>query len=135
MINRVILIGRLTKDADNKTSTSGVTVTSFTLAVERSFKTADGQREVDYLNIVAFRGLAEICGKYLHKGDLAAVEGRIQIDKYTDKDGQNRTTAKIIADNVQFLSPPKREAVPAPTEPTIDFAAAQAAYSDEEVPF
>lgn len=105
MYNRVILIGRLTRDPELRYTPNGVAVASFTLAVDRNFKGADGNRETDFINIVAWRALGERCSNYLSKGKLAAVEGRLQIRNYDDKDGNKRTAAEVVADDVRFLSP------------------------------
>jgi len=105
MLNRVILIGRLTKDPEMRYTPSGAAVVTFSLAVDRSFKAASGERETDFINIVVWRQLAENCSKYLSKGKLAAVEGRLQIRNYETKDGQKRQAAEVVADDVRFLSP------------------------------
>jgi single-strand DNA-binding protein len=105
MLNRIVLIGRLTRDPELRYTQNGVAVASFTLAVDRSFKSADGQRETDFINIVAWRGLGENCSNYLSKGKLAAVDGRLQIRSYEGKDGVKRQAAEVVADDVRFLSP------------------------------
>lgn len=102
MLNRIILIGRLTKDPEMRYTPSGVAVTTFTLAVERTFKT-DGKKEVDFLNIVTWKQLAELCANYLKKGRLTAVEGRIQIRNYENNEGKRVYVTEIVADNVRFL--------------------------------
>ncbi len=105
MLNRVVLIGRLTKDSELTYTPSGVAVCKFTLAVDRNFKNAQGEREADFLPVVVYRKLAELCANYLEKGKMAAVDGRIQIRTYTGQDGQKRWVTEIIAENVRFLSP------------------------------
>jgi single-strand DNA-binding protein len=105
MLNRIILIGRLTKDPELRYTPSGVAVASFTLAVDRTFKSASGEREADFIPCVVYRQLAELCANYLAKGRLAAVEGRLQIRSYDAQDGQRRWVTEVIADNVRFLSP------------------------------
>jgi len=105
MLNRVVLIGRLTRDPELRYSPSGVAVTNFTLAVDRKFKNAQGERETDFIPCVAFKQLAELCANYLAKGKLASVDGRIQIRTYNDKDGQKRWATDVIAEDVHFLSP------------------------------
>lgn len=102
MINNVTLVGRLTKDPNVRQTQSNVTVAQFTLAVDRNFTNAQGEREADFLNIVVFRKQAEQVGKYLAKGRLCGVEGRIQSRKY-EKDGQTVFVTEIVADSVQFL--------------------------------
>lgn len=112
MLNRVILIGRLTKQPELRITPNGVSVTSFTLAVDRR-PTQNGQKETDFLDVVMFGKLADVTCKYMDKGRLVAVEGRIQTRTYETKDGQKRKAWEIIADNIQFLSPkPKQDEVP-----------------------
>lgn len=95
-------MGRLTADPELKRTPNNVAVTTFTLAVERDFKTQDGSKETDFFSIVAWRNTAEFVSKYFSKGRMAAVEGRLQTRKYQDKDGNNRTVTEILADNVYF---------------------------------
>lgn len=104
-INRVILIGRLTKECQLRYTPSGVAVANFTLAVERTFKNAQGERETDFIPVVVYKQLAELCANYLDKGKLCSVDGRIQTGSYLNKEGQKVYTAEVIAENVQFLSP------------------------------
>lgn len=99
MLNRIILIGRLTRDPELKYTTNGTAVVNFTLAVNRKFN----RDETDFIDIVAWRGLAENCANYLGKGRLAAVEGRLQIRSYEANDGTKRKVAEVIADDVRFL--------------------------------
>jgi single-strand DNA-binding protein len=105
MLNRVVLIGRLTRDPELRYSPSGVAVTNFTLAVDRKFKNAQGEKETDFIPCVVFKQLAELCANYLAKGKLASVDGRIQVRNYNDKDGQKRWVTEVIAEDVHFLSP------------------------------
>ena len=105
MYNRVILIGRLTKDPELRYTTNGTGVASFTLAVDRNFKSSNGEKETDFINIIAWRNLGERCSEYLSKGKLAAVEGRLQLRNYEGQDGMKRTVAEVVADDVRFLSP------------------------------
>ena len=102
MLNHIVLMGRLTADPELKRTPNNVAVTTFTLAVERDFKTQDGSKETDFFSIVAWRNTAEFVSKYFSKGRMAAVEGRLQTRKYQDKDGNNRTVTEILADNVYF---------------------------------
>ena len=102
MLNHIVIMGRLTADPELKRTPNNVAVTTFTLAVERDFKTQDGSKETDFFSIVAWRNLAEVVSKYFSKGRMAAVEGRLQTRKYQDKDGNNRTVTEILADNVYF---------------------------------
>jgi len=105
MLNRVILIGRLTRDPEMRYTQSGVQVTTFSLAVNRPYSNKQGVKETDFIDIVAWRQLGELCATYLHKGRLAAVEGRLEIQSYEGQDGQKRKSTRVVADNVQFLSP------------------------------
>ena len=105
MLNRIVIIGRLTRDPEMRQTPSGTAVCTFTLAVDRSFKSANGERETDFIPVVAWRQLGENCAQYLAKGKLAAVDGRLQIRTYQAQDGSKRTAAEVVADNVRFLSP------------------------------
>lgn len=103
MINRAVLLGRLTRDPELRYTQSGVAVATFTLAVDRRFSGQQGEREADFISIVAWRQLAELCANYLKKGQQAAVEGRIQTRSYENKEGRKVYVTEIVADNVQFL--------------------------------
>lgn len=102
MLNKIILMGRLTRDPELRRTQSGTPVASFTVAVDRDFKGQDGEKETDFIDIVAWRNTAEFVSKYFTKGRMAVVEGRLQISSWTDKDGGKRKTAEVIADNVYF---------------------------------
>ena len=102
MLNKIILMGRLTRDPELRRTQSGTAVTSFSLAVDRDFKSQSGEKETDFIDIVAWRNTAEFVSKYFTKGRMAVVEGRLQIRSYTDKDGNNRRAAEVVADNVYF---------------------------------
>ncbi len=103
MLNRVILIGRLTRDPELRYVPSGHPVASFSLAVDRPFTNQAGERETDFIDIVAWRKLADQVSQHLSKGRLVAVEGRLQIRSYETQDGQKRKVAEIVADAVRFL--------------------------------
>jgi len=103
MLNRIILIGRLTQDPELRYTQSGTAVASFSLAVERPRPNQAGEREADFINIVVWQKLGELCAQYLRKGRLAAVEGRLQIRQYDNREGQKVRVAEVIADNVRFL--------------------------------
>ena len=103
MLNRSILIGRLTKDPELKYTPNGVAVTQFTLAVDRPFTGQGGEKEADFIPVVTWRQLAETCSNYLRKGRLTAVEGRIQTRNYENNEGKKVYVTEIIADNVRFL--------------------------------
>jgi single-strand DNA-binding protein len=102
MLNRSILIGRLTRDPELRYTSSGVATCTFTLAVERPFKT-NGEKEADFIPVVTWRQQAESCANYLRKGRLAAVEGRIQVRNYDNNEGKKVYVTEIVADNVRFL--------------------------------
>lgn len=109
MLNRVVLIGRLTRQPELRITPSSVSVTTFTLAVDRKPNQA-GQKETDFIDVVVFGKLAEITCKYMDKGRLVAVEGRLQTRSFETKDGQKRKVFEIVGDNIQFLSPkPKKD--------------------------
>lgn len=109
-MNKVFLIGNLTKDPEMRSTQSGVAVCNFSIAVNRRFRNPQtGQQETDFLNIVAWRQLAELCSKYLAKGRKIAVTGSIQIRTYEAKDGSKRTAWDIVADEVEFLSPQNQQ--------------------------
>lgn len=103
MINRAVVCGRLVRDPELRRTQNGTPVASFTLAVNRTFKNADGQQEADFLNCVAWNKTAEIVDQYCSKGNLVGVEGRLQSRSYQDNQGNNRTVVEIIADQVQFM--------------------------------
>jgi single-strand DNA-binding protein len=104
-MNQAILIGNLTRDPELSTTPSGVSVCRFSIAVNRQYKNADGQQETDFFTIVAWRGQADFCGKYLKKGRKVAVVGNIQNRSYDDKDGNKRYVTEIIANSVEFVGP------------------------------
>ena len=105
MLNKIMLIGNLGKDPELNVTQEGTPVTKFTLAVNRNTKTSTGEREkeTEWFNIVAWRQLAEICERYLHKGSKVYIEGRLQTRKYTDKNGVERTVIDVIANDMQML--------------------------------
>ena len=102
MLNKIILMGRLTRDPELRRSGSGTAVTSVTLAVDRDFKEQDGSKKADFIDVVAWKGAAELLAKYFTKGRMAVVEGRLQLRDWTDKDGNKRRTAEVIANTVYF---------------------------------
>ena len=102
MLNKVFIMGRLTRDPELRRTGSGTAVTSFSLAVDRDFKSQGGEKETDFIDIVAWRNTAEFVSKYFTKGRMAVVEGRLQMRDWTDRDGNKRRTAEVVADNVYF---------------------------------
>ena len=102
MLNRIILMGRLTRDPELRRTQNGTAVTSFSLAVDRDFKNQSGEKETDFIDVVAWRSTAEFVCNYFSKGRMAVVEGRLQIRDWKDRDGNNRRSAEVMADNVYF---------------------------------
>lgn len=102
MLNLIVIMGRLTRDPELRRTQSGIAVASFSLAVDRDYKPENGERETDFIDCVAWRGTAEFVQKYFAKGRMAVVTGRLQIRPWTDKDGNKRKTAEIVADSVYF---------------------------------
>lgn len=127
-MNKVSLIGRLTKDVDIRSTKSGKSVATFTIATDRRMKNAAGEKVADFHNIVVWGNLADLCGKYLAKGDKAAVIGELQNRSYEAKDGSKRTVTEIIADEVEFLSPKGARVKAESTEGFTEI-------DDEELPF
>jgi single-strand DNA-binding protein len=123
MLNSVVLIGRMTKDPELRYSQAGKGVAKFTLAVDRPFKNANGEKEADFINCVQWGKGAEITAQYTAKGSLVAVEGRLQVRSY-DKDGQRRWVTEVIADNVRFLDRRKEESIGQEVE-----------FNEQEIPF
>lgn len=103
-MNKVVLIGNLTRDPELQTTNGGVSVCRFSLAVTRRFANAEGERDADFINIVVWRNQAENCHKYLKKGSKCAVVGRIQTSSYDAPDGSKRYTTDVVADEVEFIS-------------------------------
>ena len=120
MLNKIILMGRLTRDPELRRTQSGTAVASFTLAVDRDYKPQDGERETDFIDIVAWRGTGEFVSKYFTKGRMAVVEGRLQVRDWTDKDGNKRRSTEVVADNVYF-GDSKRSESGTPAEPSGEF--------------
>jgi len=105
MINRVVLVGRLTRDPELKYTTNGIANLRFSVAVNRTFTSQNGERQADFINCVAWRAQAENMAKFLRKGSLIGVEGRIETGSYQAQDGTTRYTTDVVADSVQFLEP------------------------------
>jgi single-strand DNA-binding protein len=109
MINRVVLVGRMTRDAESRTTNNGKTVCSFSLAVDKKFKKQGDEQTADFFRIQAWEKTAEFCVNYLGKGRLVAVDGRLESRKFQDKDGNNREVVEVVADSVQGLDRPRDE--------------------------
>ena len=150
MLNKIILMGRLCANPELRRTQSGTAVTSFSLAVDRDFKSQSGEKETDFIDIVAWRGTAEFVSKYFTKGRMAVVEGRLQIRDWTDRDGGKRRSAEVIADNVYFgdskreggsdYSPAPAYGTPAPSRGYAAPAGGQSDFAeigeeDGELPF
>ena len=131
MVNNVVLVGRLTRDPELRNTTTGKQVVSFSIAVDKRFKPADGSADANFFSVTAWGKTAEFVANYLAKGRLVAVEGRLEQRKYTDRDGNNREVVEVIADNVQGLDRPRDDA----GRPTAAVAATSAANDDEFDPF
>lgn len=146
MLNRVILIGRLTRDPELRYTPNGIATTSFTLAVDRPFTNSDGSRDADFIQIVTWRQTAEACAEYLRKGRLTAVEGRIQVRHYDNNEGKRVYVTEVVADNVRFLErsgtnegqsstqQQEKQEQPAPPDPFSDDGK-PIDISDDDLPF
>ena len=148
MLNHIVLMGRLTRDPELRRTQSGVAVVSFSLAVDRDFQSRDsGEKQTDFIDIVAWRNTAEFVSKYFTKGRMAVVSGRLQIRDWTDREGGKRRSAEVVADNVYFGDSKKDGAAPAqggssydrPSYGNYDAPAISADFSeaedDGELPF
>ena len=131
MLNKVVLMGRLTKDPELRRTGSGTAVTSFSLACDRDFKSNSGDKYTDFIEVVAWKNTAEFVSKYFSKGRMAVVDGRLQIRDWTDKSGNKRITAEIIADNVYFADSNRSESNENQKE---NFNALSCRLSDDFVP-
>lgn len=109
MLNHIVIMGRLTRDPELRYTQSQTPVASFTLAVDRDFKSDGGERQTDFIDCVAWRQSAEFVSKYFHKGSMAVVSGRLQLRDWTDKDGGKRRSAEVVTDNVYFGESRKTE--------------------------
>lgn len=137
MFNSVILSGRLTADPELKTTQSGITVTSFSVAVNRPY-TKDGESQADFINIVAWRNTAEFVTKYFKKGSLIGIEGSIQTRNYEDKNGNKRTAFEVVANQVHFLESKRnseQESDNSSTMPNADTTDFSEIGTDEDLPF
>ena len=130
-MNKVIEIGRATKDVELRSTTSGASVATFCIAVRRNFKNAEGNNESDFFDCVAFNKLAETISRYVRKGDMVCVVGKLQTRNYTDKNGNNRKAMEIFVDEVEFLTPKKTDN----TYPVNDEVKMEEIDLDEDCPF
>lgn len=127
MLNHIVLMGRLVRDPELRRTSSGIAVTNFTLAVDRDFgKDENGQKETDFIDVVAWRNTGEFAAKYFTKGRMAVVQGSLQIRNYTDKDGNKRRNAEVLANSIYFAdSKPNADQATtygAPSAPVEDYA-------------
>lgn len=133
-MNKVILIGNLARDPENSVTNSGISVCKMTVAVNRNFTNADGKRDCDFFNVIAWRQLADNCGKYLSKGKKIAVTGSLQTRSYETQDGEKRYVTEIMAEEVEFLSP-RDEQASEPDAPERKPQAHQTSIDDDDLPF
>ena len=131
MLNKIIIMGRLARDPELRRTGSGTAVTSFSLACDRDFKSQSGDKETDFIEVVAWKNTAEFVSKYFSKGRMAVVDGRLQIRDWTDKAGNKRTTAEVVADNVYFADSKRSESHENHKE---NFNALSGRLSDDFVP-
>ena len=129
MLNKCFFQGRFVRDPELRRTQSGTAVASFTLAVERDFKESDGTRKTDFIDFVDWRGTAEFVSRYFTKGRMAIVEGRLQMRDWTDKDGNKRTTAEVVAESVYFADS-KRDNQPEGNAPENSFPSSNSGFSD-----
>ena len=131
-MNKVIITGRITRDPEARTTQGGISQSTMTVAVDRRFKDKDGNRQTDFLTVVAWRQTADFCNKYLTKGRMIAVEGSIQTRSYTAQDGSKRYVTEIIADSVEAMGDNKPKPDAKPEEPAPDqFTEVE----DDDLPF
>ena len=137
MLNTVALMGRLAADPELKTTQSGIAVTSFRIAVDRTYQPKDQEKITDWIDVVAWRNTAEFVTRYFHKGSMIAVQGSIQTRSYTDRDGNRRTAVEVVADNVFFGESKRNDSAPVST-PDVSKAAPddfEEISGDDELPF
>lgn len=126
MLNHIVTMGRLVRDPELRHTQSGIPVCSITIACDRDYKDADGNRETDFIDVVAWRNTAEFVSRYFAKGRMAVVDGRLQLRDWTDRDGNKRRSAEILASNIHFGDSKPQQNQPAPDAPAP--AAASSAY-------
>ena len=132
-MNTITLLGRLTKNPEARYTSTGKAVTLFTLAVNRTYTNADGQREADFINCQAWGKTAEVVGNHVSKGDRLLVEGRLQIRSYTDKEGVKRYATEVVANRVEFIEQKKDSNVKTEASPMDDFGSAD--FEQDSIPF
>lgn len=140
MLNKIILMGRLTRDPELRHTQSGVSVASVTIACDRDFKEkSTGEKATDFIDVVAWRQTGEFVSKYFTKGRMAVVEGRLQVRDWTDKEGNKRRSAEVVADNVYFGDAKKDGDTPRAAGRPVDVSADEPQFDDladdDELPF
>ena len=138
-MNKVILVGNLTRDPEYQTTPSGVSLARFSIAVQRRYSNADGNREADFINLVAWRGQADFVNKYFKKGSRIGVCGSLQTRSYEANDGTKRTVTEVVVDDVEFVGPKQDDSnrEEAPQEPKVEseFKPTLQPVDDEDLPF
>ncbi|MBQ4244581.1 MAG: single-stranded DNA-binding protein [Clostridia bacterium] len=138
MLNQITLMGRLTAAPDVRTTPSGISVTRFTLAVERDFKDRDGNKQTDFIDVVTWRSTADFVGRYVNKGQLVCVNGSLQTRSYEDREGNKRKAFEVVAENVYFCEKKEKNdtytppTAPEPSEPSDED---YTAVPDDDLPF
>lgn len=128
MLNKVVLMGRLTRDPELRHIPSGKSVASFSVACDRDFKSTDGQKETDFIDCVAWGATAEFVSNHFNKGSMAAIEGRLQVRSWKDKDGGNRKSVEVVASNVYFADSKRKEM----QDPLNQLATAAEQFADDD---
>lgn len=131
MLNEIVIMGRLTRDPELRRTDSGTAVTSFAIACDRDFKSQSGEKETDFIDIVAWRSTAEFVSRYFSKGRMAVIEGRLQIQDWTDKEGNKRRNAQVVAKSVYFGDSKFNDSKSDWTAPPVP-SASHTAYSDDD---
>jgi single-strand DNA-binding protein len=134
-LNRITIMGRLTRDPELRRTQSGAPVTSFTMAVDRDFKSQSGDKETDFIDVVAWRNTAEFAAKYFTKGRMAIASGRLQIRDWQDNNGNKRRSAEVIADSIYFGDSKPQDAQPAVHAVNVDASDFDEIEDDPDIPF
>lgn len=135
MLNKIVIMGRLTRGPELRRTQSGTPVTSFSLAVDRDFKSQSGEKETDFIDVVAWRQTAEFVARYFTKGRMAVVEGRLQIRDWQDNNGNKRRSAEVIADSIYFGDSKPQDAQPAVHAVNVDASDFDEIEDDPDFPF
>ena len=134
-LNRITIMGRLTRDPELRRTQSGTPVTSFTMAVDRDFKSQSGDKETDFIDVVAWRNTAEFAAKYFTKGRMAIASGRLQIRDWQDNNGNKRRSAEVIADSIYFGDSKPQDAQPEVHAVNVDASDFDEIEDDPDIPF